>query len=123
MTLPPIGEHRFVVLFGGGHVFPMVEFGLSKSDDHGCVVNLLDCIKDSAMNRVDRGSGIIFGWTDFQGTDRGIAIVCDSCSCRMFNVALLVLTLGVAVFDAITGIGRLLRVGRTSSIVPGSTYV
>ena len=113
MTLPPIGEHRFVVLFGGGHVFTMVEFGLFKSDDHGCVVDLLDCIKDSAMNRVDRGSGIIFGGTDFQCTDRGIAIICNSCSCRMFDSALLVLTLRVAVFDAIAGVRRLLRVGRT----------
>ena len=71
MALPPIGEHRFVVLFGG-YVFTMFDFGLFKGDDYGCVVDLLDCIKDSAMNRVDRGSGIIFGLTDFQCTDRGI---------------------------------------------------
>ena len=88
----------------------MFDSNLFKSDDHGCVVDLLDCIKDSAMNRVGRGSGIIFGWTDFQCTDRGVAIICNSCSCRMFDAALLVLTLGGAVFDAIAGIGRLLSV-------------
>ena len=112
MVLPPIYEHRFVILFGG-HVFTMFDSELFEGYDHGCVVDLFDCIKDSAMNRVGYGSGIILGETEFKCIDRGVAIIVNSCSCRVFDATLLVLTLGVAVFDAIAKVGRLLGVGRT----------
>ena len=47
-----------VVLFGR-HVFTMGDPDLVKGDDRGGFVNLLDCIKDSSMDRVGRNYGVI----------------------------------------------------------------
>ena len=63
VTLPPVYEYRLVFLFGR-YVFTMGDPELIKGYDHGGVVNLFDCIKDSAMDRVGRYNGVIFRRTD-----------------------------------------------------------
>ena len=97
----------------------MVDPELIKVNDHGGVVNIFDCIKDSAMDRVGRCNSVIFKRTDLEGTDRGVSVVINSCSRRMFDATLLVLTLGVPSLTTL-----LLGVGCTYvHIVPGFTYV
>ena len=91
----------------------MGEPDLVEGDDRGGLINIFDCIKDSMMDRVGRNNGVISRRSDLECTDRGVTIVINSCSRRMFDTMLLDLTLRVAIFDAIAGVEKLLRVRRT----------